>query len=216
MWFCHGFCYPAPIDLGRDDSQIENETKNSLALKCKSHNCPLLDINKNILPQDYECNVYSIDAYHYNIRICIFYCDLRQVFFCSHHHDFFSLLIFGVGDTISWLDVDRVIEIYVMPNLYRVVYDVLNHYAACLARHYSSSLCADSTRIWKRESPVSMAVYGFSVFTFPFASFRFCFFPLFFCFHSFFFAMFVLFCWTFIFSFTSSHDLSMASSITMQ
>lgn len=59
----------------------------------------------------------------------------------------------------------RVIEIYVMLNLYPVVYDVSNRYAVCLAQLFSNWPCVAFTRIWKRESPVSIVIYRFATFS---------------------------------------------------
>lgn len=64
-------------------------------------------------------------------------------------------MTFLLGDGV----VDRVIEIYVMPNLYPVAYDVSSHFAVCPAQRCNNWPCADSTRIWRKESPVSIVIY---------------------------------------------------------
>lgn len=85
--------------------------------------------------------------------------------YLNHIYRLFLTVYFSGDVQLSTNATGRVIEIYVMLNLYPVVYDVSNRYAVCLAQLFSNWPCVAFTRIWKRESPVSIVIYRFATFS---------------------------------------------------
>lgn len=139
--------------------------QNSLTTRCKTQFL-FLHSNQDIVPQDYECIV----VYLFNT---VFFSSLSYFSnaYCSIHHSPWNVwknFIFGllmsmvmVLTTIIlfYIYTDRVIEIYVMPNLYPVACDVSNHYAVCQVQRSNSWPCAAFMRIQRKESPVSIVIY---------------------------------------------------------
>lgn len=129
--------------------------QNSLTTRCKSQFLSYIPTRIS------SHKIMNVLLYTYLIPSFSFSISYFSNAYCSIHHSLWNVwknFIFGLLMSmvmvltttmmlLFYIYTDRVIEIYVMPNLYPVAYVVSNHYAVCQVQRSNSWPCAAFMRI---------------------------------------------------------------------